>query len=186
MEALCRLSYSSGEWMIATERTAPSEGSGTIDGMHRHLALALAAVTFAACGGAHGCPDPGNPGHVTFSSGDALRVRIADEPDERAQGLMGVTELPADEGMAFLYGSPTDATFWMKDTPIPLSIAFVDAHDRIVTIREMTPCTAGDACPTYAASEPYTLAIEAGSGWFTDHGIEVGDRIRSFDGPFCY
>jgi uncharacterized membrane protein (UPF0127 family) len=154
--------------------------------MHRHLALALAVATVAACGGARDCPDPAAPGHIRFAGGDVLTVRVADEPDERAQGLMGVTDLPTDQGMAFLYGSQTDATFWMKDTVIPLSIAFVDDHDRIMAIREMSPCASGDACPTYAAGEPYTLAIEAGSGWFADHGIEVGDRVRSFDGPFCY
>jgi uncharacterized membrane protein (UPF0127 family) len=153
--------------------------------MYRYLALAVAVVTVAACGGAHDCPDPAAPGHITFSGGATLTVRIADEPDERTQGLMGVTDLPADEGMAFLYESPADATFWMKDTLIPLSIAFVDGDNRIVTIREMTPCAAGDPCPTYASGEPYALAIEAGTGWFDDHGIEEGDRIRSFDGPFC-
>lgn len=154
--------------------------------MHRYLSLALAAVTIAACGGAHGCPDPATPGHIAFSNGDELTVRIADQPEERARGLMGVTRLRADAGMAFLYGSPTHDTFWMKDTLIPLSIAFVDEHDRIVTIREMAPCADGGACPTYASGAPYTLAIEAEAGWFADHGIEEGDRIRSFDGPFCY
>ncbi len=154
--------------------------------MRRYLAIVFAAGTLAACGGAHGCPDPASPGHITFSGGDVLTVRIADDPDERARGLMGVEDLPTDEGMAFLYGGPTDATFWMKDTLIPLSIAFVDDRNRIVTIREMTPCADGDACRTYASDEPYTKAIEAEAGWFTDHGIEEGDRIRSFDGPFCY
>ena len=154
--------------------------------MCRSLLLALAAATLAACGGAHGCPDPATPGHITFSGGEVLTVRIADEPDERAHGLMGVKDLPADEGMAFLYGGPTDATFWMKDTLIPLSVAFVDEDNRIVTIREMTPCAAGAACRTYASGGPYTMAIEAGAGWFADRGIEEGDRIRSFDGPFCY
>jgi uncharacterized membrane protein (UPF0127 family) len=162
------------------------EPSARIDRMRRHLALALAAATLTACGSAHGCPDPASSGHITFAGGGVLTVRIADEPDERARGLMGVTDLPTDEGMAFLYGESTDATFWMKDTPIPLSIAFVDQDNRIVTIREMTPCTDDVACRTYASTEPYTKAIEAEAGWFAAHGIEEGDRIRSFDGPFCY
>jgi uncharacterized protein len=153
--------------------------------MRRYLAPVFAAVMLASCGGAHGCPDPGAPGHITFPGGAVLTVRIADEPDERARGLMGVEGLPTDEGMAFIYGSANDASFWMKDTLIPLSIAFVDGDNRIVTIREMEPCTDGDACRTYASGEPYMLAIEAEAGWFADHGIEEGDRIRSFDGPFC-
>ena len=154
--------------------------------MRRLLPLLLSAVTVAACGGAHPCPDPDSPGHITFTGDDVLTVRIADEPDERARGLMGVADLPADEGMAFLYGGPTEATFWMKDTLIPLSVAFVDNRNTIVTIRDMTPCADGDTCRTYASTEPYTTAIEAEAGWFAAHGIEEGDRIRSFDGPFCY
>ncbi len=145
--------------------------------------VAIVALTLAACGGAHGCPDPATPGYVTFAGGAALTVRIADEPEERALGLMEVTDLRPDEGMAFLYGGPTEAVYWMKDTPVPLSIAFVASRE-IVTIRDMTPC-AGEPCPTYASGKPYTMAIEARAGWFADHGIEEGDRIRSFDGPFC-
>jgi uncharacterized membrane protein (UPF0127 family) len=172
MEALCRLSYSSGGWMMA----APTRGPGS----------RLRGLTACAGTSLSRSLRRRSPGHITFAGGGVLTVRIADEPDERARGLMGVTDLPTDEGMAFLYGESTDATFWMKDTPIPLSIAFVDQDNRIVTIREMTPCTDDVACRTYASTEPYTKAIEAEAGWFAAHGIEEGDRIRSFDGPFCY
>ena len=151
--------------------------------MLRAAFLALAVVTLAACGGEH-CPDANTtPGHITFAKGPALTVRIADDAHERADGLMNVTTLPANEGMAFLFGSPTDATFWMKDTPLPLSVAFV-SDGRIVAIRDMAPCTA-DPCRTYASPSTYTMAVEANRGWFADQGIEVGDRVESFDGPFC-
>lgn len=90
---------------------------------------------------------------------------------------MGVTDLPENQGMAFVWDSPTVATFWMKDTLIPLSIAFVDEDGRVITVREMTPCEA-DPCPTYAAAGPYTTAIEANAGWFDLHGVEPGDRVR--------
>ena len=95
---------------------------------------------------------------------------------------MGVRSLPADEGMAFLFPGRTTATFWMKDTPLPLSIAFV-ASRRVVAIDEMRPCAA-EPCPTYGPARPYTYAIEANAGWFRDHGIEAGDEVTSFDGPF--
>ena len=144
------------------------------------LALAFAAAA-SACGGDTDCGD--SPGHLTFSGEGAITVRIADAPDERARGLMGVTSLPPDEGMAFVYAGPTQETFWMKDTLIPLSIAFIDG-DRVVAIREMVPCTS-DPCPTYDAQAPYTYAVEANRGWFAEHGITAGDRVRSFDGPFC-
>ncbi len=62
----------------------------------------------------------------------------------------------------------------MKDTLIPLSIAFVGQDGRIVTLANMAPCRT-DPCPTYSSREPYTLAVEANQGWFRDHGIHEGD-----------
>ncbi len=113
---------------------------------------------------------------VTFAGNDAvLHVRVADTDPERERGLMGITSMPADEGMAFVFDLPTTAQFWMKDTLIPLSIAFVGASGTIVTIREMTPCAA-DPCETYAADAPYVLAIEANTGWYDANGVAVGDH----------
>ncbi len=88
-----------------------------------------------------------------------------------------MTTLPADDGMAFVWTAPTASTFWMKDTLIPLSIAFVDADGKIVSISDMQPCDA-DPCPTYASAAPYTMAVEANAGWFADHGIGTEDRVR--------
>jgi uncharacterized membrane protein (UPF0127 family) len=153
------------------------------DRMRRLLLVSFAAAIAMGCGGAHGCPDADSPGRIEFAGGDVLTVLIADEPDERAQGLMDVDHLPPDEGMAFMFETPQDAAFWMKDTRVPLSIAFLRGG-RVVAIRDMDPCTA-DPCPTYASSEPYTLAIEANQGWFAGHGIAEGDRMERFDGPFC-
>jgi uncharacterized membrane protein (UPF0127 family) len=151
----------------------------------RHVWSTVVVVGLLAACGSHPCPDPDSPGSITFAGGAELRVRIADDPEERANGLMGVTTLPADEGMVFTFGdTPQDAEFWMRDTPVPLSIAFVDADQRIVTIREMNPC-AEDPCRTYGSDAPYVMAIEANAGWFGKHGIEQGERIGSFYGPFC-
>jgi uncharacterized membrane protein (UPF0127 family) len=104
-------------------------------------------------------------------------VQIAEDDASRERGLMGVTTLGADDGMAFLWDAPTTASFWMKDTLIPLSIVFVDAGGQIVTIREMTSCQT-DPCETYETEAPYTMAIEANAGWFEGQGIEVGDPAR--------
>jgi uncharacterized protein len=150
--------------------------------MHRLMVLAL-AVTLAACGSGHRCPDPSAPGTVRFADGATLTVRFATTQAERAKGLMGVEDLPPNDGMAFEFGTPTRARFWMKDTLIPLSVAFV-RDSTIVSVREMTPCTA-DPCATYGASAPYTLAVEANASWFADHGIEEGDRVGAVTGPFC-
>ena len=112
---------------------------------------------------------------MTFDGGAALHVDVVSDDASRARGLMGVTDLGANSGMAFVWGAPTDGSFWMKDTLIPLSIAFVDEHGRVITIDEMTPCT-GDPCDTYEPSGPYVMAVEANAGWFADNGIGLGDR----------
>lgn len=107
-----------------------------------------------------------------------VAIEVAESPDERQQGLMGRTSLGANEGMVFLFADgPVASEFWMKDTLIPLSIAFWDEDGRIVGIRDMDPCTE-DPCPTYGSPEPYVGALEVNLGFFTDHGITTGDRIE--------
>lgn len=150
-------------------------------GMWPTLLLLTALTVLPACADDPRTPpialgdDPTREVVFHTAQGDrSLFVRVADSPDERAQGLMGVRDLPADEGMAFAFGGPSTASFWMRDTLIPLSIAFVGEDGRIVALREMTPCRA-DPCPTYSARRPYTLAVEANAGWFREHGVREGD-----------
>ena len=110
-----------------------------------------------------------------------VAVVVAETADERKQGLMGRTSLGANEGMVFLWGDvadgPVTSEFWMKDTLIPLSIAFWDEHGRIVGTQDMDPCTE-DPCPTYGSPEPYVGALEVNGGFFTEHGVTTGDRIE--------
>jgi hypothetical protein len=146
------------------------------------VAALLTPALLAACAD-DGRPAPDAKGSITFEGGATLDVRFADEPEERRHGLMGLTDLPADDGMAFDFGGrPHTGAFWMKNTLIPLSIAFVDGEQRIVTILEMEPCET-EPCPTYTSDEPYVWAIEANAGWFERHGVEVGDTIEEIDGP---
>jgi uncharacterized membrane protein (UPF0127 family) len=121
--------------------------------------------------------------HAVFYEGDVdqqpltqLHVSVASDDASRQHGLMGVTNLGKNDGMAFTWTSPTDTTFWMKDTLIPLSIAVVGSDGGVVTIKEMTPCTA-DPCETYAADSKYTTALEANANWFEQENVEVGDRM---------
>lgn len=141
-------------------------------------------VLSVACGGVA----PGDPARPTsvvrFEGGTSLRVAVADTPETRRRGLMGVEQLPADQGMAFLFDGSVDSTFWMKDTLVPLSIAFVDADGTITTIRDMEPCVE-DPCPRYGADGPFTLAIEANRGWFEEHGVGVGDVVELQDGSYA-
>ena len=116
-------------------------------------------------------------GSVVFGGSDRLQVRIAETEQERQTGLMNVMALAPDEGMAFVFDGPVTTSFWMKETLIPLSVAFVGEDGRVVSTSDMHPCEA-DPCPTYTASGPYTLAVEANLGWFADHGIAPGDRAK--------
>jgi uncharacterized protein len=106
-----------------------------------------------------------------------LHVEIADDDESRARGLMGREELPADQGMAFVWEEPTSTTFWMKDTPLPLSIAFWDTRGRIVAIEDMDPCEE-EPCPSYGAAEPFIGAVEVNQGWFEANGVAVGDHVE--------
>jgi uncharacterized membrane protein (UPF0127 family) len=134
-------------------------------------------LMLSACGGTPSTSQPSlDAGTLAFAGSEQLNVRIADTTEERDRGLMNVTALPPDDGMAFVWTDPTTGTFWMKDTLIPLSIAFVDAEGTIVSIDDMQPCDA-DPCPTYASSAPYTMAVEANAGWFAEHGVGTGDRV---------
>lgn len=106
-----------------------------------------------------------------------LRVEIADTPQARSAGLMGRRHLAANGGMAFLFDRPTENRFWMKNTLIPLSIAFWDEAGRIVSIVDMVPCRE-DPCPLYSAGTSYIGAVEVNRGFFKAHGVKVGDRIE--------
>ena len=152
-------------------------------GMKRTLVV-LSLVALAACGDGDSADDLTDrpPSTVTFEdqedmSASTLWVDVADSDGERRRGLMEVEHLPADEGMAFVYDEPTSGTFWMKNTLIPLSIAFVAEDGSVVGLLDMDPCEA-DPCPSYGIDDPYVLAVEANQGWFGDNGIGVGDRAE--------
>jgi uncharacterized membrane protein (UPF0127 family) len=155
------------------------------DGAVRHPWALLLLLIVGCGGGVPGTPAscPGDRGTASFSKNARLDVQIADDDAERQQGLMSLTSLPENHGMAFRWDAPTDATFWMKDTLIPLSIAFVGQDGRVIAIREMTPCTT-DPCTTYGADAVYTMAIEANTNWFDDHNVTVGDPV-TFTGQLC-
>jgi uncharacterized membrane protein (UPF0127 family) len=103
-------------------------------------------------------------------------VEVADTPDEREVGLMNRPSLPEDAGMIFLFEDDTSGGFWMKDTLIPLSIAFTDAAGTIVTILDMEPCEA-DPCEIYDPGVSYRSALEVNQGAFSRWGVQEGDRL---------
>jgi uncharacterized protein len=105
-----------------------------------------------------------------------VRLEVAAGPAARARGLMGRERVAPGTGMVFLYPGDVREAFWMKDTLVPLSIAFVAADGRVVSVHEMTPCRA-DPCPTYAPAGPYRYAVELAAGAFPAAGVGPGDRV---------
>jgi len=99
----------------------------------------------------------------------------ADEP-ARERGLSRRTQVASGTGMVFLFPHDTNASFWMKDTLVPLQIAFVASDGRVVSMFEMTPCRA-DPCAVYTPTSAYSYAVELPSGAFTAAGVEQGDRV---------
>ncbi len=96
-------------------------------------------------------------------------VAFADEPAERRQGLMGVTDLGVVDGMLFVWEEDVFTAFWMKDTLIPLDIAFFTASGELIEVISMVPCEA-DPCELYRPSLPFRFALEADPGRFIDAG----------------
>jgi uncharacterized protein len=105
-----------------------------------------------------------------------VRLEVAANPVARARGLMGRTEVPAGTGMVFLYPTDVAQAYWMKNTLVPLSIAFVAADGRVVSVAEMTPCRA-DRCPSYPPAGPYRYAVELAAGSFAAAGVGPGARV---------
>ena len=103
-----------------------------------------------------------------------VEVEVADDMEEMQKGLMGRTALAEDAGMLFVYPEERELSFWMKDTLIPLSIAFMDAEGRIVDIQDMKALD--DRPPHYTSAEPARYALEVNEGFFDERGVEVGDR----------
>jgi uncharacterized membrane protein (UPF0127 family) len=103
-----------------------------------------------------------------------LTVEVAATQESRRVGLMHRDHLPADGGMLFVYPDEQVRGFWMKDTRIPLSIAFVTRSGKIVRIADMKPFST-DRVSSLA---PATYAIEVNQGWFAERGIEAGATVK--------
>jgi uncharacterized protein len=108
-----------------------------------------------------------------------LCVLVADTPDQRARGLMEVTDLGGYDGMLFRFETDSDGGFWMKNTVLPLSIAYLDADGAVVSTADMDPCPPGtDRCPSYPADGPYRQALEVEQGGLAPLGLEAGSPAR--------
>jgi len=112
------------------------------------------------------------PSAVTIQIGDATLVaEVAADGRGRDRGLMFRRELPENAAMLFVFASDVRPSFWMKDTFIPLSLAFVDASQHVLEIQELEPFSLAGHSP----ATPVRYAIEANAGWFARHDVGVGD-----------
>jgi uncharacterized protein len=144
-------------------------------------ALVLVLLLAAACGSssdpAQGGGDTATLEIRTDAGVRSFDVEVADTTDERRTGLMGRESLAPYDGMAFLWTDPVQGSFWMKDTLIPLSIAFWDTDGTIVSMMDMQPCMA-DPCPTYGPDAPFVGAVEVAQGELEQRGVGVGDTVE--------
>jgi hypothetical protein len=111
---------------------------------------------------------------------NSLSAQIAADDPSRERGLMSRTNLAENEAMVFVFPQPRPVAFWMKDTPVPLSIAYVGPSGRIFEIHDLKPL---DETAVPSASQAVTYAIEVPQGWFAKHGIMAGSAVGGLPSP---
>ncbi len=104
---------------------------------------------------------------------------LAETATQQNLGLMNRTDIGGYDGMIFKFASDTTSSFFMKDTPLPLSIAFFDAAGQFVSTTDMAPCIHQATCPTYAATRPYRWALEVPQGALPRLAIGPGTKLTA-------
>jgi uncharacterized membrane protein (UPF0127 family) len=107
----------------------------------------------------------------------AIRAEVADNMAARTQGLMFRKAMGANDGMLFVFEESSKHCMWMKNTLIPLSVAFIDDAGIIVTILEMQPHDETSRC----ATQPARYALEMNQGWFARRGVKPGVKLRGLE-----
>jgi uncharacterized membrane protein (UPF0127 family) len=143
-------------------------------------------------GAASAVPPPGDPARVLLPGFAEVAIAVdppgaggllawcllaASTAEQRSRGLMEVTDLQGYPGMAFLYDEPVENAFYMRNTPMPLSIAWIDGDGALVSTADMAPCEDRDGCPLYPPAGPYRTAIEVPQGELGELGITEGATV---------
>ena len=103
-----------------------------------------------------------------------IEAEVAATQAARMQGLMYRQDMGTGQGMAFVFDGNSQQCMWMRNTLLPLSVAFLDANGRIINIEDMTPQTEDNHC----SSKPAKYALEMNQGWFAKRGVRAGDVIK--------
>ncbi|WP_211187541.1 DUF192 domain-containing protein [Achromobacter sp. Bel] len=135
--------------------------------------LAAAALTLSASAFAQTGPQAPLPTTQLSAGIHIIRAEVANTDATRRDGLMFRKELPGNDGMLFVFEQPDVQCFWMRNTLLPLSIAFIADDGTIVNIDDMAPQTEDPHC----AKKPVRYALEMAQGWFEEHGIKAGRKI---------
>ena len=122
---------------------------------------------------AAGCAERGAGRYRIEVGGAVATVEVAASDEARARGLSNRHSIGTDEGMLFLFPRARRVSFWMKDTFLPLSIAFITPDGEIAEIHDMQPLTETSHTPAV----PVTMALEMPAGWFQGRGVSVGDKV---------
>ncbi len=139
----------------------------------KRLFLTLLVALSAATASAQDTPQTTLPRIKLQAGMHQLDVQVAQTPEQRSVGLMFRAEMPTHEGMLFVFEQPTVQCFWMKNTLLPLTAAFVADDGTIVNLADMKPQTTDSHCST----KPVRFVLEMNQGWFAKKGLKAGSRL---------
>lgn len=160
---------------VAMQRQSSSSGPAAfLRKLRTELAMALALPLALLAPAAMAQEGPQQLSVTRLTAGmHLISAEVAHTQEERAIGLMHRTSMPTNHGMLFVFEQPAVHCFWMKNTLLPLSIAFLADDGSIVNIADMQPQNETSHCP----AKPVRLALEMNQGWFAKRGLKPGSRI---------
>ncbi|MEY4731030.1 MAG: hypothetical protein RL020_2188 [Pseudomonadota bacterium] len=110
-------------------------------------------------------------------NGHTIRAEVARTQEERSKGLMNRRHMGKNDGMLFVFEQPQTVSMWMKNTLLPLSVAFIDDQGRIINIAEMLP----ETLTTHSSLSPAKYALEMNAGWFEKNKILAGKSVEGIE-----
>ena len=139
-----------------------------------HLKWAWLSVWFCSLAWAQGSPQLQLPRIQLQAGMHQIQAQVAATPDQRSVGLMHRAEMPQSEGILFAFEQATQQCFWMKNTLLPLTAAFIADDGTIVNLADMKPQTTDAHC----SDQPVRWVLEMNQGWFAKRGIKAGFKLQ--------